>query len=215
MKILEPEKLRLMEASFVAGSGIRATARNVGLSPDTVRKYYAMRPPTNCPCGKPMTHLGWCASRVARSPGRQASLAKITTIKEDTRRKWLAQQNVATARARYSEVLAKLSAGWARQSTMRENALIGPVELIKRVRVAVRHRCVSQVFDDVVQDVLLELVNGTLEAEGLDRSPAVARIVNRNYQLLLPRSNCSLDDTFGDRLPSTTPLFNEAIVTKH
>ncbi len=65
------------------------------------------------------------------------------------------------------------------------------------------------------------MLNGSIEAETVRASPAVNRIINRNYKLLLPASNVSLDSPFGDgresyieNLSSDTPLYDEAIVTK-
>lgn len=222
MKIIDPETMRKMQAHFEAGTGIRATAREVGLDRKTVAKYYAKRTPTLCSCGKPMTHNGWCSYRVAKSPGRQAMLANLTTLKADTKRTWLAKQNLMGARTRYLELLARLNAAWSRQAVMRENLYLGVDELVVRANKAVQRRCVPQILDDVVQDLLLELLSGNLEAEGLDRSPAVGRIINKNYRLLMPASNVSLNDYYGNgrstfisNLAADTPLFSDAIVTKY
>lgn len=209
-------------ANFDAGLGIRATSRETGLDKKTVSKYYHARPATKCPCGKPMTHRGWCSFRVARSPGRQKFLARRVTLKEDTKLKWLAITNFQSARKRYIEILARLDAAWCRQAVIRENDLLGPGYLIEVARSAVIGRCDAMIADDVVQDLLLEMVSGNLEAgQTLFGHPIVTRIVNKNYKMLLPAANRSIDAelydgglSYADKIPADAPLFHYAAIPK-
>lgn len=213
--------MQKMYALFSTGTGIRATARELGLHRDTVAKYYHERGPTRCQCGKPMTHRGWCSFRVSRSPGRQAFLSSRMTVKASTKSKWLSMTQLQDARTRYAETVARLNTAWQRQIVMRENAALGTERLISLAAEASYTRCVPQIFDDVVQDILVEMLIGNIEAEAVKASPMVSRIINRNYKLLMPASNVSIDAPFGDdgktyadSLRSDMPLYDEAIAAK-
>lgn len=221
MKIIEPHVMLQMQALFEAGNGIRATAKAVGLHRDTVAKYYHLGEKKRCPCGKPMTHKGWCSSRVARSPGRQTFLARFSTVKTETEKRWVNLKEANDRRADLFLVDAKKEAERHRKELARENASLGASRLIEIVRDAIYRRCVPQIIEDVEQDLLEILWLGNLDARELKTSPVVGSIINKNYRLLLPASNVSLNDPFGDgresfldSLPSDTPLFNEAAVTK-
>lgn len=210
-----------MQALFEAGNGIRATAKAVGLHRDTVAKYYHLGEKKRCPCGKPMTHRGWCSSRVARSPGRQKFLARFATVKVETKKKWVKLHEANERRADIILTNAKAEAEKHRKELARENAALGPDRLIEIVRDAIYRRCVPQIIDDVEQDLLEILWLGNLDARELKTSPIVGSVINKNYRLFLPASNVSLNDPFGDgresfleSLPSDTPLFNEAAVTR-
>lgn len=210
-----------MLALFEAGNGIRATARAVGLHRDTVAKYYHLGEKKSCPCGKPMTHKGWCASRIARSPGRQKFLARFVPVKPETEKKWvkLAEANEHRAATILATSKARIEAH--RKELARENQQLGADKLIEMVGDAIHRRCVPGIIDDVAQDLLEILLNGGLDVRELKNSPVVGTVINRNYKLLLPASNVSLNDPFGDgresfldNLPSTVDLFHYAAVTK-
>lgn len=68
-------------SALLSGMGIRATARKVGCSKNTVGKLYKILLAERsrrgmgdilCPCGLPSIHQGWCTERFRRSPQRQA-----------------------------------------------------------------------------------------------------------------------------------------------
>lgn len=221
MKIIEPHIMMQMRSLFEAGNGIRATAKAVGLHRDTVAKYYHLGEKKRCPCGKLMTHRGWCSSRVARSPGRQKFLARFAPVKTETKKRWV---NLAEANEHRADLMlasAKAEAEKHRKETAAENASLGPGRLIEIVRDAIYKRCVPQIIEDVEQDLLEILWLGNLDARELKTSPVVGTVINRNYRLLLPASNVSLDQVFGDNkvsfqenLSADTPLFHYAAVSK-
>lgn len=221
MKLIEPEIMQQMQSLFDAGNGIRATARATGLHRDTVAKYYHLGDKKKCPCGRPMTHRGWCASRVARSPGRQRFLEKTRPVKIETKEKWVKLAEFNKQKASNALTKIKSSAEIHRKELAKENASLGAKRLIEIVDDAIYKRCVPQIVDDVAQDLLEILLVGDLDARELKQSPIVGRVINKNYRLSLPASNVSLNDPFGDKgetylnnLSSDIPLYNEAAVTK-
>lgn len=58
-----PERAAILE-SFKQGYGIKATARRLGHSDNTVRRYYPNEAPPPCPCGRPLVHTGFCEFRL-------------------------------------------------------------------------------------------------------------------------------------------------------
>lgn len=66
--------------TLMAGNSIRKTAKMVGVSKNTVKKFYkiliAIRFKSGqedilCPCGDYVGHQGWCKHRYSQSPARQ------------------------------------------------------------------------------------------------------------------------------------------------
>ena len=53
------------------GLGVREIARELRVSPMTIRKVKQNVSLPNCGCGLPHGHKGWCSERLARSPKRQ------------------------------------------------------------------------------------------------------------------------------------------------
>ena len=106
MNRVAPETIDLLFESFRASMGVNAAARRTGCAKNTVAKYLrlfeaweqttvhclcgkprhvgwckaqenAERVEAFCGCGKPLRHRGWCSIRFARSPARQAVMARL------------------------------------------------------------------------------------------------------------------------------------------
>ena len=62
------------------GAGVREAARLTGCSKNTASKLWRHlhnTSPPMCACGRPSGHRGWCSPRIAKSPARQAALARM------------------------------------------------------------------------------------------------------------------------------------------
>lgn len=70
------------------GLPMRAVARRLDVSPNTVSLYAAQLPPMICPCGKASNHRAWCHLRVSMSPGRQKFLRSWRPITNKTEELW-------------------------------------------------------------------------------------------------------------------------------
>lgn len=73
---------------FASGHSVRLIAKKIGVSKGTVERYSKMFRPEMCMCGAPNNHKGWCAVRVALSPGRQRFLLSWRPIKKSTKKFW-------------------------------------------------------------------------------------------------------------------------------
>ena len=74
MSRLSPERKQEVIDSFHKGNGLKRTARLCNVNRDTVKLIYRnLKEATGkdiiCPCGRPVTHQGWCAHRY-ESAGR-------------------------------------------------------------------------------------------------------------------------------------------------
>lgn len=74
------DTLERIGKALMDGNGIRKTAKIVGVSKNTVKKFYrillAIRFKAGmgdilCPCGDHIGHQGWCTYRYSQSPERQ------------------------------------------------------------------------------------------------------------------------------------------------
>ena len=73
---LSPDRVAELRRSLDSGFGVRATSVALGIAKNTVMRYAKLEPPRRCACGQPLSHRGWCSVRLARSPSRQAFLAR-------------------------------------------------------------------------------------------------------------------------------------------
>lgn len=77
MNILSLIKQQKLHTAFLAGLGIRASAREAGVNRKTAVRYFVDSGAHHlCKCGKPAIHRGWCSYRVSRSRPRQIFLMK-------------------------------------------------------------------------------------------------------------------------------------------
>lgn len=88
MNFIPPDKEQKLEAAYRAGLSIRSAAQFADVAKGTARKYFRAYPPMDCPCGRRLPHRGWCSYRVAKSPKRQAILARIAPLKQTTLARW-------------------------------------------------------------------------------------------------------------------------------
>ena len=76
-----PNKVALWKRMAIArlareGKGVRAIARELRISPNTVDRYFPRD--AKCECGKLLIdHRGWCSVRFKQSEARQAALKKL------------------------------------------------------------------------------------------------------------------------------------------
>lgn len=74
------ERIESIRAAFASGLGYRATARETGVSRQTLRRLESLglvRSGT-CGCGQLATHNGWCSWRYQRSTARQEWMASFS-----------------------------------------------------------------------------------------------------------------------------------------
>src|SRR5258708_1431221 len=89
-----PRNLPQAVERLMAGDGVLATAPAVGLSKNTAPRIFALlksnvRP---CACGRPATHSGWCAHRLAGAglPSLHVSAGRHLSLKRFNERAALA-----------------------------------------------------------------------------------------------------------------------------
>lgn len=66
----QPERDAILR-SFAEGHGIKATAKRLGHSDNTVRRYFPNAAPPSCPCGRPLVHTGFCEHRLKKAAASQ------------------------------------------------------------------------------------------------------------------------------------------------
>lgn len=81
LKFKRKEKIGWLRECFEDGYSLRATARRVGVTRQTVSRYFKLMAAKGiirgcCGCGQPAGHVGWCSTRVSESPRRRAHLRR-------------------------------------------------------------------------------------------------------------------------------------------
>lgn len=66
----QPEREAILQ-SFAEGHGIKATAKRLGHSDNTVRRYFPDATPPACACGRSLVHTGWCEHRLKKAASSQ------------------------------------------------------------------------------------------------------------------------------------------------
>jgi hypothetical protein len=69
--MLPMEEIQKIRVCFSEGRSIRETARVLGMSANTVKRYIPKNDARVCGCGKPVGHKGWCKALYAKSIARQ------------------------------------------------------------------------------------------------------------------------------------------------
>lgn len=149
--IYKPERFEAATELLKQGYGIRATARTLRCSQQTIRKYKKIALPATvilCPCGKPAGHNGWCQWRVSLSPARQQYYAKCA-----------AQSAISLARVRPRLEPALTTWPFVRSFDNDDYALL------KAVNDLVPRSIPEHVRADVCQDILMDIVSGTISLE--------------------------------------------------
>lgn len=88
-----PRNLAQAVESLIAGNGVRATARQTGVSKTTAGKLFRLLQENirTCGCGQPVTHIGWCHARLKQA-GHGPRLVSKGRTKTVLDRKEMAEQ---------------------------------------------------------------------------------------------------------------------------
>ena len=87
---LKPAKAEALRQALLSGIGVRAAADQTHVAKRTAsyyRRLWAIE--TNCACGQPAGHRGWCRERLRNSPRRQKVMVQLHGgISEQDRKCW-------------------------------------------------------------------------------------------------------------------------------
>lgn len=162
---LPPEAVDEIAAGVRAGLSLRAIARMVGISTNTVRKYCPKQSERKqpCACGAPAGHRGWCTHRYAGSLARQAFHARrkgiVVEVPKPNKR-----SRIKEARARFDFVFG-LAEDWEIRATAlpedQHYGVIGEVHSVTR-------RVTPAFRDDVRQAIILAVYEGRVARHEID-----------------------------------------------